>query len=216
MKPKLSSEEEEAAEALEETFFAGNWTPQHVAFYGIGTRHVPIYGPIDDNLSLAICSQIQELSYIDPDQPIYISINTPGGSIVDGLAIYDMCKIVPNPIVGIVNGGAMSAGLLILSGCDVRVACPNSMFFYHQPIMSEISMTNSEEAQSVNQLYELYKERCNEIIRTRAKINKRMWKKEFENKVSLYFDSEKAVEFGIVDFILPYSKKPKISVEDFQ
>jgi hypothetical protein len=43
-----------------------------------------------------------------------------------------------------------------------------------------------------------------------------MWKKEFENKVSLYFDSEKAVEFGIVDFILPYSKKPKISVEDFQ
>ena len=192
-----------------------NWAPGQVAFFGPLTRHISISGHITEVIAVAACGQIQELTIRDPEAPIIMHINTPGGSIVDALAIYDMCKVVTNPIVTIVNGGAMSAGLLLLSAGDIRLATPNSMFFYHQPIMSEIGVSTIEEADSVSELYNRYHNVCDEIIRTRAKISKTKWKRNFAGKTSYWFGTEEALTFGLIDDLLEYSKKTKIKLEDF-
>lgn len=192
------------------------WAPGQPAFFGPLTRHISISGPLTEAVAVAACGQIQELTIRDHEAPITIHINTPGGSIVDALAIYDMCKVVTNPIIAIVNGGAMSAGLLILSAADFRLATPNSMFFYHQPIMSEIGVSNLEEADSISELYNRYQLVCDEIVRTRSKITKTKWKRNFANKTSYWFGAEEALAFGLIDDLLEYTKKPKMKLEDFE
>jgi ATP-dependent Clp protease, protease subunit len=213
---RLELEEEEEGEEipLEELMGIPSWAPGQMTFFGPLSRHISVSGGISEALAVGVCSQIQELTIRDQDAPITLHINTPGGSIVDGLAIYDMCKIVSNPIIAIVNGGALSAGLLILAAADVRLATPHSMFFYHQPIMSELTFVNAEEAGATSELYTRYQGICNEIIRTRAKMAKRKFEKNFANKSSFWFGVDEALEFNIIDDLLEYTKKPKIKIED--
>ncbi len=88
----------------------------------------------DDNAN-AICSQLLLLSAEDPEKDIYLYINSPGGSITAGMAIYDTMQYIPNDVVTVATGLAASMGQFLLSSGTPgkRFATPNARILMHQP-----------------------------------------------------------------------------------
>lgn len=97
--------------------------------------------PIDDNVSNLVTAQLLFLEAEDPDRDIYLYINSPGGSITAGLAIYDTMQFVKNDVNTICIGQAASMGALLLAAGDPkkRFALPNSRILIHQPAMTGLS-----------------------------------------------------------------------------
>ncbi len=88
----------------------------------------------DDNANL-ICSQLLLLSAEDPEKDIYLYINSPGGSVTAGMAIYDTMEFIPNDVVTVATGLAASMGQFLLSSGTKgkRYATPNARILMHQP-----------------------------------------------------------------------------------
>jgi len=88
----------------------------------------------DDNAN-AICSQLLLLSAEDPEKDIFLYINSPGGSITAGMAIYDTMNFIPNDVVTVATGLAASMGQFLLSSGTPgkRFATPNARILMHQP-----------------------------------------------------------------------------------
>ncbi len=89
----------------------------------------------DSNANL-ICSQMLLLSAEDPKADIYLYINSPGGSVTAGMAIYDTMQLIPNDVVTVVTGMAASMGqfLLTAGAMGKRYATPNARILMHQPL----------------------------------------------------------------------------------
>jgi ATP-dependent Clp protease, protease subunit len=88
----------------------------------------------DENAN-AICSQLLLLSAEDPEKDIYLYINSPGGSVTAGMAIYDTMKFIPNDVVTVATGLAASMGQFLLSSGTKgkRYATPHARILMHQP-----------------------------------------------------------------------------------
>src|ERR687883_710268 len=91
--------------------------------------------PIDDQIANLVVAQLLHLESVDPDKDISIYINSPGGSIYAGLAIYDTMQFIKPDVATICCGIAMSMGSLLLTGGTKgkRFALPNSRILIHQP-----------------------------------------------------------------------------------
>jgi ATP-dependent Clp protease protease subunit len=189
------------------------WSTSTVVFYGLETRSILLSGPVDEAMANGICSQLQLMDLAGPE-PIRLWINTGGGSIVDALAIYDTIKIINAPVLGVVCGACYSAGLLIVSACDFRIATPRSTFFYHQPIMSSPDVISLEGAQSGLTHYLHSLDTVDEIIKKRTGISKKIWKKHFLGKTSKHFSVKEALKWGFIDDLLEYADKPVLDFRD--
>lgn len=185
------------------------WTTTDVVHFGKESRTIILSGEIDEDVATGICSQLSELN-TDSQEPIVIYLNTPGGSIVDALAIYDMMKVIDSPIACIVNGGCMSAGLIILSAADLRLSTPMSLFFYHQPVMYPRELASTETVDSTIRMYKWSQKKMDTIIRKRASISNKKWLRDFKDKTSMYFSAEEAIKYGILDDIIPYANKKEL------
>ncbi|HUV13566.1 MAG TPA: ATP-dependent Clp protease proteolytic subunit [Acidobacteriota bacterium] len=97
--------------------------------------------PIDDNVSNLVTAQLLFLEAEDPERDVYLYINSPGGSITAGLAIYDTMQFVKNDVNTICIGQAASMGALLLGAGSPskRFALPNSRILIHQPAMTGLS-----------------------------------------------------------------------------
>jgi ATP-dependent Clp protease protease subunit len=98
-------------------------------------RIIFITGEIEDNMANAICAQLLFLQSQDPEKPINVYINSPGGAVTAGLAIYDTMNYVKCPIATYCIGQAASMGAVLLSAGDkgMRYALPNARIMIHQP-----------------------------------------------------------------------------------
>jgi ATP-dependent Clp protease protease subunit len=90
---------------------------------------------VEDSMANAICAQILLLAAEDPEKDIFLYINSPGGSITAGMAIYDTMQYVPNDIVTVGIGMCASMGQFLLSSGakGKRYATPNTRVLLHQP-----------------------------------------------------------------------------------
>ncbi len=90
---------------------------------------------VEDKIANTICSQLLLLSAEDPEADIYLYINSPGGSITAGMAIYDTMQFIPNDVVTVATGLAASMGQFLLSSGTKgkRYATPNARILMHQP-----------------------------------------------------------------------------------
>src|SRR6266852_2282695 len=90
--------------------------------------------PIDDEVANLVIAQLLHLESEDPDKDIYLYINSPGGSVYDGLSIYDTMQFIKPDVSTICVGVAMSMGALLLAGGanGKRMALPNSKILIHQ------------------------------------------------------------------------------------
>jgi ATP-dependent Clp protease protease subunit len=206
--------EEELVELLKESMDPSDetWSPTTLKYFGKKNRTILLTGDIDDEVANALGSQIRELNLADPAAPIIVHINTSGGSIIDALAIYDMLKCVTNPIVTIVNGGCMSAGLLIASAGSRRIATPNSMYFYHQTVVQVAGIDSTHVMKSTADFYDWCNETVNKLMRDGIGMSAEDWDTHFGHSTSKYFDAKEAMIYGFVTDLMSYPEKPIVEL----
>jgi ATP-dependent Clp protease, protease subunit len=156
--------------------------------------------PIDDQVANLVVAQLLHLESQDPDKDISIYINSPGGSIYSGLAIYDTMRFVKPDIATMCVGVAMSMGSLLLAAGTKgkRAVLPNSRILIHQP-------SAGFEGQSTD--IEIH---AREIIKMRQEIDaiyaEATGKPEEQVRADMerdrFFTAEQALEYGLVDKIL--------------
>jgi len=156
--------------------------------------------PIDDQVANLVVAQLLHLESQDPDKDISIYINSPGGSIYSGLAIYDTMRFVKPDIATMCVGVAMSMGSLLLAAGTKgkRAVLPNSRILIHQP-------SAGFEGQSTD--IEIH---AREIIKMRKEIDaiyaEATGKPEEQVRADMerdrFFTAEQALEYGLVDKIL--------------
>jgi ATP-dependent Clp protease, protease subunit len=166
----------------------------------LSERIVFLGTPIYDDVANLIVAQLLHLESDDPDKDISLYINSPGGSIYAGLAIYDTMQFIKCDVQTICVGVAMSMGSLLLAGGahGKRMALPNSRVLIHQP-------SAGFEGQSTD--IEIH---AREIIKTRALIDELYAKHTGQPLEQVhddmerdrFFKPEEAVEYGIVDRVI--------------
>jgi|11BtaG_2_1085332.scaffolds.fasta_scaffold00356_2 ATP-dependent Clp protease protease subunit len=183
-----------------------SWNCFEPKYFGADTRSVPFFTEVNQDSALLLISQLKHLEELDKEQQITILLNTPGGSLTDALAIYDVITQISCPVVVHTLGLCASAGLLILSAADYRICSPNTTFFYHQPVMDGSHINSIDSMSHLNDHYSHCKELTDDIIKNRTKIKKSLWTKNFEGKTNFYFNSDEALAFKLVDIVSQSSK----------
>jgi len=152
----------------------------------------------DDNAN-EICAKMLLLSAEDPQADIYLYINSPGGSVTAGMAIYDTMQLVPNDIVTVGIGMAASMGqLLLTSGAPgKRYITPNTRVLLHQPL-GGFGGTSSDIQRQAQLILDM-KQRLAEI--TAARTGKTVEQIHEDGDRDKWFTAEEALEYGFVDHI---------------
>lgn len=176
-------------------------------------RHLWLHGPIDDRIARTLVMQMMYLESEDPSAPIFLHINSPGGRVSSGLAIYDTMQAISAPVYTVCNGRAFSmAALLLAAGAPGHRYClPNATVMIHQvsveyPKMAATDvMIRAEETQRIkhqmNRLFSRHTAQPEDRILEACERDK-------------YFVAADAVEFGLVDKIemtIPGVRQPQPS-----
>lgn len=183
-----------------------SWSPDHLTYYGEEHRAILLTGSIDTELAAGVISQIKVLG--KTPGPIFIYMNTPGGSVVDALSIYDEMLAHDNEITVIVNGFCYSAGLIILSGAEQRYATRHSRFLYHPPI-AYYSVSSQDEVSNALSMYRWCKKSIDKILRARTGLKKKKFLKMFGNTQELEFGVGKALKCNIIDSVVTKYRRPE-------
>jgi len=165
--------------------------------------------PIDDYMANLVIAQFLFLASEDPNKDINLYINSPGGSVSAGLAIYDTMQFVKNDIVTICMGmGASMAQVLLCGGTKgKRYALPNSRILMHQPLggtqgqATDIEIYTKEMLRIRKMLFEITAKHTGKDIEQIQKDAERDY----------YMSAEEAMEYGIIDKIMeraPEAAKP--------
>ena len=162
---------------------------------------------ISDQVSNLIVAQLLYLSNEDPEDPIQMYINTPGGQVYAGMAIYDTMQMIPNPISTLAVGMTASFGTLLLTAGSKgdRYALPNATVHMHQPIGGTQGQASDIEIQA-REILRL-KLRLNEILALHT--GQTLDTIESDTERDYYLDAYAAVEYGLVDKVmeLPEEKR---------
>jgi ATP-dependent Clp protease protease subunit len=166
----------------------------------LNERIIFLGSAVDDQVANLIVAQLLHLESSDPDKDISIYINSPGGSIYAGLAIYDTMHFIKPDVQTICCGVAMSMGSLLLAGGapGKRFSLPNSRILIHQP-------SAGFEGQSTD--IEIH---MNEILKTRKRMDELYAKHTGQPEETVrndmerdrFFKPHEAVEYGLIDRVL--------------
>lgn len=156
--------------------------------------------PINDQVSNLIVAQLLYLSSEDPDAPIQMYINSPGGQVYAGMAIYDTMQMIPNSISTLAVGMTASFGTVLLTAGSKgqRYALPNATIHMHQPLGGASGQASDIEIQAKEILR--LKDRLNEILA--GHTGQTMETIERDTNRDFYVDAEGAVEYGLVDRVM--------------
>jgi len=194
-----------------------NVVPMVVESSGRGERAYDIYSlllkeriiflgtPIDDQVANVIVAQLLFLNHEDPEKEIQMYVNSPGGVIYAGLAIYDTMQMISNPISTVAVGVTASFGTVLLTAGTKgrRYALPNATIHMHQPLGGAQGQATDIEIQA------------KQIMRLKALLNGIMAKHtgqpleviERDLDRDYYLDSKQAVDYGLVDQVLEAPSK---------
>lgn len=168
-------------------------------------RIVFIGTPIDDTIASLVIAQLLFLESEDPDKDIHLYINSPGGSVSAGLAIYDTMQYIRSDISTICIGMAASMAAVLLAGGTKgkRTSLPNSRIMIHQPwggvqgTATDISIQAEEILRMKRRINEIISNHCEKPIEQVTKDTDRDY----------YLSSEDAKNYGLIDAVL-YKKQP--------
>jgi ATP-dependent Clp protease protease subunit len=156
--------------------------------------------PIEDQVANLVVAQLLHLESQDPDKDISIYINSPGGSVYSGLAIYDTMRFVKPDIHTMCVGVAMSMGSLLLAGGTKgkRAALPNSRILIHQPSAGFEGQSTDIEIHAREILN--VRERLDDIYAENTGLSKEQVREDMER--DRFFTAEQALEYGLIDRVL--------------
>jgi ATP-dependent Clp protease protease subunit len=166
----------------------------------LNERIVFLGTPVDDQIANLIVAQLLHLESEDPDKDISLYINSPGGHVYAGLAIYDTMRFIRPDVRTICFGIAMSMGSLLLAGGapGKRMALPNSRILIHQPSggfqgqATDIEIHAREALELRARVDAIYAEHTGQSV---EQVNRDMERDRF-------FTAEQAVEYGLVDQVI--------------
>ncbi len=160
---------------------------------------------IDDQVANIIVAQLLHLNHEDPEKEIQMYINSPGGVIYAGLAIYDTMQMISNPISTVAVGVTASFGTVLLTAGTKgrRYALPHATIHMHQPLGGAQGQATDIEIAA------------RQILRLKALLNNVMSKHtgqpleviEHDTDRDFYMDAKQAVEYGLVDQVLDMPEK---------
>jgi ATP-dependent Clp protease, protease subunit len=155
---------------------------------------------IDDDIANLVVAQLIHLESDDPDKDISVYVNSPGGSLHGGLAIYDAMQYIRNDVSTLCYGMAMSAGSLILTGGTKgkRYSLPNSRILIHQPSSGFQGQSTDIEIHA-KEILEL-RGRLDEIYARHTGQSTEQVHEDMER--DRFFSAEQAVEYGLIDRII--------------
>jgi ATP-dependent Clp protease protease subunit len=156
--------------------------------------------PIDDNVASLVIAQMLFLEAENPEKEIYLYINSPGGSITAGLAIYDTMQYVRPDVSTISIGQAASMAAVLLAGGTKgkRFALPHSRVLLHQPLIHGLQGQATDIDIHAKDLMQL-RERLNQILA--AHTGQTVEKVHTDTERDFILEAEAAVEYGIIDRI---------------
>ncbi len=189
-----------------------NTVPMVVESSGMGEKVFDIYSrllreriiflgtAIDDKLADAIVAQLLYLEADDPEKDIYIYINSPGGSVYAGMAIYDTMQQIKPDVSTICYGIAASMGAFLLSGGakGKRLGLPNSRIMIHQPLGGAQGQASDIEIQAKEILY--IKNKLNELLADHTQ--QPLEKISVDTERDFYMSSTEAKEYGLIDEVI--------------
>ena len=163
-------------------------------------RVVFMVGPVEDTMANVIVAQMLFLESENPDKDIHLYINSPGGSVTAGLAIYDTMQFIKCDVSTICVGQAASMGALLLAGgaAGKRIALPNSRIMVHQPSAGFQGQATDIDIHAREIL--TMKQRLNEILahHTGQTVDKIQADTERDN----FLAANAAKEYGLIDTVL--------------
>lgn len=183
-----------------------SWQANELKYFGPTTRAISFFNDITRESSLHLVSQLLHLEEEDGEAPVTLYLNTGGGSMIDGLAIYDTIVNLSCPVLIYVTGLCASAGLMVLCAGDCRIATESSTFYYHEPVLEEARINSSKELDELQKYYTFCKEKMNKIIRSKTKLKKKKWESLFENKTAYYLSAGEALGINLIDKIAESNK----------
>ena len=156
--------------------------------------------PIDDQIANMIVAQLLFLNHEDPEREIQMYVNSPGGVIYAGLAIYDTMQMISNPISTVAVGVTASFGTVLLTAGTKgrRYALPNATIHMHQPLGGAQGQATDIEIQA-KQILRLKELITNIMARHTGKSIEEI---EHDSDRDFYLDAEGAVKYGLVDQVL--------------
>ncbi|MEE9441239.1 MAG: ATP-dependent Clp endopeptidase proteolytic subunit ClpP [candidate division Zixibacteria bacterium] len=170
-------------------------------------RIIFIGSPIDDNIANLVIAQMLFLEAEDPAKDIFLYINSPGGSVTAGMAIYDTMQFVKPDIVTTCMGMAASMGAFLLAAgtSGKRSGLPNSRIMLHQPMAGTQGQVSDIEIMT------------QEFLHTKKKLNKLLVfhtgqpleKIEKDTDRNYFMSAEEAKEYGLIDKVYEFEKKTK-------
>lgn len=176
-------------------------------------RIIMVVGEVNTEMAASVVAQLLWLSATEPNKDIYMYINSPGGSVTDGMAIYDTMQHIPCDVHTIGIGMCASMGSILLSGGTKgkRSLLPHAEVMIHQPLggakgqATEIQIVAEHILKTKQMLTELMAENCGrqyeEVLQDMERDN--------------YMSAEKALEYGIVDEILTGADEASKTRGDF-
>ena len=167
-------------------------------------RIIFLTGPIDDSIASLICAQLLFLESENPKKEISFYINSPGGIVWSGLAMYDTMQYISSKIMTICIGQAASAASLLLAAGEkeMRFSLPNSRIMLHQPSggyqgqVTDIEIQTNEIIKTKKKLNQIYSKHTNKEIKEVEQIMER----------DKYFSPDEAIKFGLIDKIVKNRK----------
>ncbi len=162
------------------------------------SRQVPVFGAVDSELATKVVAQLLALEADDPEKPITVLLNSPGGSVTDGFAIYDTMRFIEPEVRVVCTGLVASIATVILLGApkEQRLAMPNCKLLIHQVYLpgvvrgqaTDLEITARELMQTRERLNQLYvRETGQPLERIERDTNRDYW-----------MTADEAVEYGLL------------------
>jgi len=163
-------------------------------------RVIFLVGPVNDQMANLIVAQLLFLESENPDKDISLYINSPGGSVSAGLAIYDTMQFIKPDVSTLCTGMAASMGAFLLAAGakGKRFSLPNSRIMIHQPSGGSQGMASDIEIQAKEILY--LRHRLNEIMADRTGQTVEQIAKDTDR--DRFLSAEDAAEYGLIDKVL--------------
>jgi ATP-dependent Clp protease, protease subunit len=195
-----------------EVYSLSNNLPMVVEQSGVNERAFDIYSrllreriiflgtAIDDKVADSVVAQLLYLEAEDPEKDIQIYVNSPGGSVYAGMAIYDTMQQIQPDVATICYGIAASMGAFLLSGGakGKRMALPSSRIMIHQPLGGAQGQAVDIEIQAKEILY--IKKKLNELIAEHT--SQPFERVSTDTERDFYMSSEEAKEYGLIDSVI--------------
>lgn len=174
-------------------------------------RIIFLNGEVNDTVAALVCAQLLFLEAENPKKPINLYINSPGGVVTSGLAMYDTMRFIQAPVHTLCMGTARSMGSFLLMAGEPgeRAALPNASLHVHQPLggfqgqATDILIHAEETRKTKERMIRLYAEHCG---RSYDEVERTLDRDHFMN-------AEEALEWGLIDRVLT-KRDPSIRATD--